>query len=375
MVVKILGSSAGFSGVRYNHEKMRSGKGELLKVKNFGALMALEKLGPQDYINYLQSVSAINNRISKPQFHAVISAKGKSVSKYELLGVGEKWMDKMGYGDSPYLVIFHSDTDNNHIHMVSSRVDKSGRKISSTFEKIRAVRHMSAICGLEMDGTEKLENLLGYTFSTLAQLRTLLEKSGFEIRSGNATMQVWRSGGLVKELKVAELERLTGNYRPDEKRLVQLRAILKRILNAEGLREGLSSSATDLGSRLEYLSSHIRRRSGAELVFHAREGKPPYGYTIIDHAGRSVVKGSEVMPLREILAVLPGEDEPMSIAADFKISHADPAVEVNHILFSVGEGYDLSDFSQPLDLQEDIDDEAINGRNRQRKGKARTNTR
>lgn len=375
MIVKILGCSASFSGVRYNHEKMRSGKGELLKVKNFGVLMALEKLGPQDYINYLKSVSAVNTRISKPQFHAVISAKGKSISKYELLDIGEKWMDKMGYGDNPYLVVFHSDTANNHIHIVSSRVDKSGRKISSAFEKIRAVRHISAIRGLGIKSTEKLDELLGYKFSTLAQVRTLLEKSEFEIRLNDRKMQVLHSGSNLKEFDVSELEKRAELYSTDQKRSSQLRAIFKKVLNSDSLKDGLLSSKPDMISRLEYLSSFIRKRSGAELVFHAKDGKPPYGYTIIDHPGRSVLKGSEVRPLQEILSFIVDSNNQVTIASAFKISYADPAVEVNHILFLAGNEAYAAGFTQILDLKEDIDDEAINGRNRQRKAKARTNTR
>ena len=41
MIVKILSSSASFDGVSYNTGKINKGKGELMKVKNFGALQGL----------------------------------------------------------------------------------------------------------------------------------------------------------------------------------------------------------------------------------------------------------------------------------------------------------------------------------------------
>src|SRR3546814_10100386 len=36
---------------------------------------------------------------------------------------------------------------------------------------------------------------------------------------------------------------------------------------------------------------------------HGKDGKPPYGYTLIDHAAKAVHKGGEVMPLAEFIAL------------------------------------------------------------------------
>ena len=39
------------------------------------------------------------------------------------------------------------------------------------------------------------------------------------------------------------------------------------------------------------------------MIYHAKDGKPPYGYTIIDHAEKNVFKGGEVISLKELLSV------------------------------------------------------------------------
>jgi hypothetical protein len=51
----------------------------------------------------------------------------------------------MGYGDNPFLIYHHSDTDNNHVHMVSTRVDKNGDKVDDTYEKIRSQKTLQTI--------------------------------------------------------------------------------------------------------------------------------------------------------------------------------------------------------------------------------------
>ena len=142
MIVKILPAKPTFSGVSYNTNKVDRNKGELMKVANFGPLQGLGKLRPQDYVNYLQTVSALNKNISKPQFHAVISAKGKSYDKQALTNIAVAWLKEMGYASQPYLIVYHKDTDNNHVHMVSTRVDRDGIKIPSDFEHRRAVNNI-----------------------------------------------------------------------------------------------------------------------------------------------------------------------------------------------------------------------------------------
>src|SRR5476649_2786039 len=149
MIVKILPAKPTFSGVNYNTNKVDRNKGELMKVANFGPLQGLGKLRPQDYVNYLKMVSAQNKNISKPQFHAVISAKGKSYDKHALTKIAVAWLKEMGYSSQPYLIVYHKDTDNNHVHMVSTRVDRDGIKIPSDFEHRRAVKNINKVLGYD----------------------------------------------------------------------------------------------------------------------------------------------------------------------------------------------------------------------------------
>lgn len=57
-------------------------------------------------------------------------------------------MQKMGYGDQPYIAYKHGDTHNTHIHIVSVCVDEEGRKINDSFEHRRS---MTACRELETD--------------------------------------------------------------------------------------------------------------------------------------------------------------------------------------------------------------------------------
>jgi len=387
MIVKILSSSASFAAVRYNTDKVERGMGELMVARNFRAMDALSDIRPQDYINYLKLLAAGNSRITKPQFHAVISADGKSTSAQELSVLAERWLEKMGYGKNPYLIVFHGDTDHHHVHLVSCRVNREGKKIPSGFERIRAVAALNALQGIdpELVGKKDISSALAYQFSTLAQFKLLLESSGYNLREAEGKLELFRYGRVLGKV---DLNLIHSRFMAfDKKRANQLRQIFIKYLPVHFPRLiPVHVSDYRCVGPIRYTSdfaAFASEKLGFELVFHSAQGKLPYGYTIIDHAGQRVFKGAEVMPLKEMLAAgvsqKPTELNPVDYIIDQLIGkqgtgNFDPGHDDERSggLTAAEPG---ADDMGPLELRDDIDDEAILGRNRARKGMARTNTR
>jgi hypothetical protein len=314
MVVKILSSSATFSGVRYNTNKVDSGKGELMKVSGFGALNALGVLKPEDYKNHLKAVSALNKRVTNAQFHATISTKGREHDKYVLTQIATEWLNKMGYGDQPYLIIFHKDTANNHVHIVTTRVDRQGKKISSAFEKVRGSQHLNNILGLDEKHSAKLdiEKALSYSFSTKAQFMMILESQGYVFRENDGKLDLMKFGIQQGEVSISTIERRM-QKQDHSARIKQLKAIFHKyaatydttlVPNKIAL-PGAYAKITK-GFTSEF-SACLKDKLGLELIYHASGDKPPYGYTIIDHATKMVVKGGEVMALAALLDIPAGK--------------------------------------------------------------------
>src|SRR5579872_2484557 len=255
MIAKILAGSPSFAGIAYNTSKVDRNKGELMLVANFGPLQALTNLRPQDYVNYLKMVSALNKNISDPQFHATLSAKGKAYDKHTLTKIAVAWLEEMDYGNQPYLVVFHKDTGNNHVHVVSTRVDRNGVKIPSDFEKRRTVKNISKVLGYDF--------AMQYKFSTRAQFFMVLESAGF--------LGVDPNEQLIRQ-KI-------NRYKIDKVRAAEIKTLLQAVRHDRDFK------------------SILKDRHQIELLFHTVEGKAPYGYTIIDHEEKIVFKGSEVYPL------------------------------------------------------------------------------
>ncbi|MFT4092720.1 MAG: relaxase/mobilization nuclease domain-containing protein [Niabella sp.] len=72
------------------------------------------------------------------QFHAILSCKGKTYSFDQLKSYALEIMDSLGYDKTPIAMYGHSDTDNLHLHIVTTRIGPDGKKIPYHFEGKRA---------------------------------------------------------------------------------------------------------------------------------------------------------------------------------------------------------------------------------------------
>jgi len=403
MIVKFLRPASSFKGVGYSFAKMLLDKGELMEVKNFGALAGLSNPRAEDYVNYLEAVTDKNKRIVNPQLHVAISTKGSDHSKSELTTIAEKWLEGMGYGSHPYLIIFHKDTQNNHVHLVSTRIGRDGKKVKDSYERVKGYQVLNEVMGLDenLQVQKDKNDALTYNFSSRAQFMMLLEVKGYTLNLKDGVYQIFKFGKKLDSLPVEKVDEKIADHQQNKKRLAQLRAIIEKYrpdFNPALFPETSKLAGGGEGKTTGYnseLAGMLQRDFGLQIFFHAKDGKQPYGYTVIDHAKKAVYKGGDLMPLAEFIKPAPEQanhtttNKPVEIS-EFPESEEFESPQINgdesenwyaddmenyHTEFT---GFQAPGIYVPplrIDISDDIDDEQINGRNRKRKRKARTNTR
>ncbi len=300
MIAKIMKSAKSFDAVYYNEHKVQTQVAELLVAANFNSIgVNTTFLSRSEIVNYFKKVSDLNERVKNRQFHAVLSTKGKAHNAEELKTLAEEYLHRMGYGDNPYLIYFHRDTENNHVHIVSTRVNTEGVRVDDSFEKKRSLETinqiMQGIPRQNMTGDHLKASVLGYKFSTIAQLEMLLESKGYTTELDvNRHLQVKKAGRLVTTISRADIEAQLKKPK-NTQRTKQLKAVFEKYKHQFNTDE---------------FQQFLKEKFGVELVFHTAAGKDkPYGYTIFDHATKEVFKGMEVMPLAEILKDKQGRSE------------------------------------------------------------------
>lgn len=138
MVAKINIGSNLYGALAYNQEKVDEGLGKIL-----GSNLVFEPADGQFNVSecmndFMQFIPA-HFRTEKPVFHVSINPHPDDcLTDNQLVDIGREYMEKLGYGNQPYLIFKHEDIGREHIHIVSLRVDSEGKKIDSYKEHERS---------------------------------------------------------------------------------------------------------------------------------------------------------------------------------------------------------------------------------------------
>ena len=108
-------------------------------------------------------------------------------------------MRRMGFGDQPYIVYRHNDIGREHLHIVSVRVDETGRAISDSYEHERSMK----VC-------RELEKQFGLVPATPKQWKEGLPLSPVNYGDGNLKGQL---AGVIRPLAREWRFRTLGEYR------------------------------------------------------------------------------------------------------------------------------------------------------------------
>ena len=290
MIAKILSSSTTFNAVEYNEKKDERGQSELLVAKNFGGLE--DNPSKAVFKKYFKAYAMTNTNVKNPQFHATISTKKREHDFDQLAKIGEQWIEKMGYGKQPYIIYGHSDTANNHVHIVSIRIDENGKKISDSFERLRSQKALNEILGLDFSqqADKDLKKLSAYNFSTMAQFKLLFERVGWTVIEKDGTINIIKGGETQKTISTDKINDIILRNRAIEKDKVAKKQLIALLHKYKG------------GGGYSQVTQIMKSKFGIDMVFHTKDGyDTPYGYTVIDHKNKTVYKGSELMNLKDLL--------------------------------------------------------------------------
>lgn len=106
---------------------MKNGKAECLYAHNF--LKEANALNFYEKLERFQALIYLNKRATTNTIHISLNfGVNEKIEKEILKEIATVYMDKIGFGQQPYLVYQHSDAGHPHIHIVSTNIQKDGKE-------------------------------------------------------------------------------------------------------------------------------------------------------------------------------------------------------------------------------------------------------
>ena len=130
MVAKISVGNSLYGAIAYNGEKINEAQGRLLttnRIYNDGSGTVDINKAMEGFHTFLPP----QMKVEKPVVHISLNPHPDDVlTDAELQDIAREYLEKLGFGNQPYLVFKHEDIDRHHLHIVTVRVDENGKCIS-----------------------------------------------------------------------------------------------------------------------------------------------------------------------------------------------------------------------------------------------------
>ena len=145
MVAKISVGNSLYGALAYNGEKINEAKGRLLttnRIYNDGTGTMDIHRAMEDFLGMMP----VRSKVEKPVVHISLNPHPDDIlTDTELQDIAREYLEKMGFGNQPYLVFKHEDIDRHHLHIVTVRIGLRDSRGTNTGQFYRSKRDACAI--------------------------------------------------------------------------------------------------------------------------------------------------------------------------------------------------------------------------------------
>ena len=331
MVAKISTGSSLFGALAYNQDKVDRKEAEVL----FSNKMLLSEDGRFSICGCMRSFEMqmpVQLFTQKPILHISINPHPEDVlTDQQLADIAREYMQKLGYGEQPYLVYKHTDIDRHHIHIVGLRVDENGRPLNDRFEhrrskqitrelerkydlhpaerreraerpELKKVNYEAGDVKHQIGNTVKAA-CYGYRFQSFGEYRALLAAYNVCAEEVKGEINGRPYQGIVYSAMNGKGEKVGNPVKASRiGKSVGYEAVLRRMeRSGEAIKNGklkertrkIVAAAMQTARNRQEFEQELKRQ-GIDVVFRQNDSGRIYGVTFIDHDSRVVLNGSRL---------------------------------------------------------------------------------
>ncbi|KAA5548105.1 relaxase/mobilization nuclease domain-containing protein [Adhaeribacter rhizoryzae] len=320
----------------YNEQKVKEGKAECILAGNY--VQQVEALTISQKLNRLLKQASLNERTKVNSVHISLNFDpSEQLPTDRLKEIATAYLEKIGFGEQPFLVYQHHDAAHPHVHLVTTNIQPDGKRISLH----NLGKNVSEIARQEIEQSFGLVKAKDHSKRQLSDLEPVsvqkVQYGKSETRRAigqvlNKVLQEYKYTSLPELNAVLRQYNVEADRGSEHSKMYQHRGLLYRLLDEQGNRVGvpIKASAFYQQPTLKYLESKFKlnqtarepskvrvknavdltflkqpnislaglkdrlKKEGISLVLQLSKDGRIYGITYVDHRTKGVYKGSDL---------------------------------------------------------------------------------
>jgi len=326
MVAKISIGSSLYGAISYNGEKINEAKGRILGSNKV-------VIPPDGHVDVARMVEDFKSfmpkmgRTKKPVLHISLNPHPEDKltdQDFEILA--REYLDKLGFGEQPWVMYKHEDIDRHHIHIVTVNVNEQGKRLNQAFlfrrsKKITSelednynlhkaqrerVSPDTPITKLDPTGDIKRQlanivKLVGmrWQFQTLGEYNAILSLYNIRCEATDGKVNGREYHGLVYFATNDAGETIANPFKASRLGKFASRSAVENkfersatSINLKPSRRIISSVINDSSGKDDFIAK--LREKGIDILIRENNDGRIYGVTFIDHNTHTVLNGSRL---------------------------------------------------------------------------------
>ncbi|HEY0669170.1 MAG TPA: relaxase/mobilization nuclease domain-containing protein [Sphingobacteriaceae bacterium] len=319
--------------LHYNEHKVQSGTAQLILASRF--ISDIEKLSFQNKLYRFENITSLNERVKTNALHISLNFDpSEKLSQEQLQNIASTYMDKIGFGEQPFLVYRHTDAAHPHIHIATINIKADGeridihnigrneseqarKEIEEEFNLIKASTRNKQEEPLKPINLGKVvygksetkraitntvnEIVRSYRFTSVAELNAILQQFNVIADRGSEVSRMYENHGLIYSLlnngnkmgvpiKASTiygkptLKNLEPKFEQNKEKRKPYRIPLRMAIDKTMSKQALTKDTF----------KRLLKNESIDVIFRQNDQGITYGLTFIDHRNKTVFNGSDL---------------------------------------------------------------------------------
>ena len=331
MVAKIVTGKSIRGILEYNESKVQQGTAKLILASGFA--MDIDQLIVNQKLLRFTKLNQLNPAVRTNAMHISLNFDpSERMIVEKMQQIAQAYMEKIGFGDQPYLVYSHQDAGHPHLHIATNIIGPDGKRkhthdigrlvseparkqIEQEFGLVRAEGRKLAPTNYirpVVYGEKPIKQAVGsvliavignYHFSSVAEFNAILGSFNIRAETGSRDSVMLQKGGLLYTVLDTEgrpigvpMKASSFHFKPTLANLDK--KFGEAVVHKKKFREELKGRIDSVMAVNGLSDSELFRRElvrvGIDLIVRKSVDGRIYGLTYVDHRQRVVFNGSDL---------------------------------------------------------------------------------